>query len=200
MIIAVMPLCLRTFGSVRTVASPRWQITASLVHTFCPLTTQPSSTRLGLGGNRRRIRAGAGLTEQLAPPQLTLEARPDQSLDLLGAAVLQQRRHHPFAESQAGFVQPVQGVLDDQLLDAVRGPSVRRRPVWLQITAARPEPLAVIGVGRLEFARKSSAAWRYCSALLGQVYRLAPAHAVASAARSPCPAAHPDRRRRPAGR
>ncbi|CNI62907.1 Uncharacterised protein [Mycobacterium tuberculosis] len=34
MIIAVMPLCLRTFGSVRTVASPRWQFTASLVHTF----------------------------------------------------------------------------------------------------------------------------------------------------------------------
>ena len=59
----------------------------------------------GLGGNRRRIRARARLTEQLAPPQLALEARPDQSVDLLGASVLQQRRHHPFAESEAGLVQ-----------------------------------------------------------------------------------------------
>ena len=73
----------------------------------------------------------------------------------------------------------VQGVLDDQLLDAVRSSSVRRRPVWLQIAAARPEPLAVIGVGRLEFGAEIQCGLAILLGALGQVYRLAPANAVA---------------------
>ena len=122
MIIAVMPLCLGAFGSVRTVASPRWQIAASLVHTFWPVTTQPPSTRCGLGGDRRGVRARARLAEQLAPPQFALEAGPEQPLDLFGAAVLQQRRHHPFAQPEAGLVEARERVLDDQLLDRCRPP------------------------------------------------------------------------------
>ena len=39
----VMPSCLGLSGSVRTVANPRLQNAAPLVHTFCPLTSQPPS-------------------------------------------------------------------------------------------------------------------------------------------------------------
>src|SRR5271167_2636698 len=47
-ITVVMPACLGTSGSVRTVASPRAQYCAPLVHTFCPLIFQPPSTRVAL--------------------------------------------------------------------------------------------------------------------------------------------------------
>ncbi len=46
MTIVVMPACFGASGLVRTVASPRWQYWAPLVHTFCPLTIQPPSTRV----------------------------------------------------------------------------------------------------------------------------------------------------------
>ncbi|COY74660.1 Uncharacterised protein [Mycobacterium tuberculosis] len=46
MITVVMPACLGASGSVRTVARPRAQYCAPLVHTFCPLIFQPPSTRV----------------------------------------------------------------------------------------------------------------------------------------------------------
>ena len=42
--IIVMPSCFGLSGSVRTVANPRLQYAAPLVHTFWPLTSQPPST------------------------------------------------------------------------------------------------------------------------------------------------------------
>ncbi|SHV55374.1 Uncharacterised protein [Mycobacteroides abscessus subsp. abscessus] len=46
--IIVTPACLGASGSVRTVARPHWQYWARLVHTFCPVTSQPPSTFLAL--------------------------------------------------------------------------------------------------------------------------------------------------------
>ena len=51
--------------------------------------------------------------------------------------------------------------------------------MWLQITAARPEPLAVVGVGRLKFGAEIQCGLAILLGVLGQVYRLAPANAVA---------------------
>ena len=44
--IVVIPACLGASGLVRTVARPRSQYWAPLVHTFCPFTIQPPSTRV----------------------------------------------------------------------------------------------------------------------------------------------------------
>src|SRR6201999_2491650 len=140
-----------------------------------PATVDPP----GPGSNRRRVRAGSRLAEQLAPPQVTLQARPDQSLDLFRATVLQQRWDHPFTEAKTGFVQTVQGVLDDELLDAVGGPAVRSGPIWLQITAARPEPLVIVARRRLQFWPQIQCGLALLFGASGQVDRRRSANAVA---------------------
>ena len=98
----VMPACFGASGLVRTVARPRWQCCAPLVHTFWPVISHPPSTRVALGADPRGVGARVGLAEQLAPHELALERRPDPPLDLVLGRVLDQREHDPTRDAVLG--------------------------------------------------------------------------------------------------
>src|SRR3984957_18022851 len=157
----VMPLCLGASGSVRTVARPRLADRASLVQTFWPPTRQPPSARTaravsgpgfrardppaavrpdGAGGDRRGVGARARLAEQLAPAQLTVEARPCPAVQLLAGAVPQQRRHDPGADTKLRAFRPRQLLLDDELLDRAGAPAVGGGPVREGVAGPREQP------------------------------------------------------------
>ena len=83
-------------GQQQPERSSRW---ASVVHTFCPLSTHSSPSRTAAGGEARHIRPRTRLAEQLAPDLLCREEGSQVALLLLiGAVGDDGGRHHPVAD------------------------------------------------------------------------------------------------------
>ena len=168
--IVVMPACFGASGLVRTVASPRWQYWAPLVHTFCPLTTQPPSTRVSPRRHRRRIGPGVGLAEQLAPDVLPHERLEDPALHLVRGGVLVHRHDVPPGDAEPGDLHPgrTELLVDHDLLDGAGGSTPGPGPVWdeqarlhqrlaLLGAAQPPDPLGIgphLGPHRLRLRRQ----------------------------------------------
>ena len=118
----VMPSCLGLSGSVRTVAKPRLQYAAPVVHTFWPLTSQPPSTLVA------RVRTPAA--SEPAPGSLNSwhhtyscsRLRADPALDLVGVGVLGERLDDPAADPVLRPPHAGGGELlvDHELLDRAR--------------------------------------------------------------------------------
>ncbi len=117
-----MPLCFGASGSVRARQMPHCARCARDVHTFCPVSFQPPFGANGFRAQRREVGARAGLAEQLAPDQLAAQRGGHEPLDLLGAAVLEDRRRRPPADHQ------------------IRAAPRRPRPAPGRSAAARPGP------------------------------------------------------------
>ena len=88
----VMPLCFTCSGSVRTSTMPKLATCASVVHTFWPLTTHSSPSRIARVDKPGDVGARAGLAEHLAPDLFAGEQRAQVALLLLVGAVRHDRR------------------------------------------------------------------------------------------------------------
>ena len=99
----------------------------------------------GLGAQCRQIRSGSGLTEQLAPDQLTAQRGRNESVDLLGRAVLEDGRHRPPADDQVGSRNTgcSEFGVDEQLLGRQCFATVGPRPVRRQQAIVRHRDLAL---------------------------------------------------------
>ena len=70
-----MPLCFGRSGSVRARHTPQCALCAADVHTFWPGELPTAFGPNGFRPQRRQIRPGAGLAEQLAPDELAAQRR-----------------------------------------------------------------------------------------------------------------------------
>ena len=134
--IVVMPACLGTSGSVRTVARPN----AGLVGAARPdlLAVAGASRRrpaMASGLHARRVGAGVGLAEQLAPDDLLVERGPHPAGDLVVGAVLDEREDDPAGDAVAGSP------------DARRDRTPPRSRAARSAPASRPVRLGPVGHG-----------------------------------------------------
>ena len=130
-ITVVMPACLRRLRigahggqAARAVVRPAGP---HLLPVDLPAAVHPG----GFGLDRRRVRAGVGLGEQLAPDLVFAQRLLDESLDLPIGSVLDEGQDHPSGDAVVRSLD-ARGpklLLDDQLLDRVGGPSPRLGPV-----------------------------------------------------------------------
>ena len=81
---------------------PRSALAAIDVHTFCPVSSQPPSTRTALVVSEARSRPGAGLAEHLAPRELAPQRRRHPPLLLGVGAVDDDRRQRPRPDREVG--------------------------------------------------------------------------------------------------
>ena len=90
----------------------------------------------GPGGDARRVGAGVGLAEQLAPDHLLLERGAHPAGDLVLGGVLDQREDHPAGDAVARLLDARRGelLLDHQLLDRPGVATPRRGPVRHHVT------------------------------------------------------------------
>ena len=126
-----MPLCFGASGSVRARHTPHCALCAADVHTFCPVSFQPPSARTAFVRSDARSEPAPGSLNSWHQIQLAAERRRHEPLDLLGAAVLEDRRRRPPADHQIGTLDAGGGQLpiDQQLLGRRGVAAVRPRPV-----------------------------------------------------------------------
>ena len=163
----VMPLCFGASGSVRARQTPQSaQCAARRPH----LLAGELPTTLGANGfhaQRREVGARAGLAEQLAPEQLTAQRGGHEPLDLLGAAVLEDRRRRPPADHQ------------------IRAAPRRPWPAPGRSAAARPDrPSRPYGVGQCGASSPASAS-AACRFSAGSAATSATAEAISGCRCSP---------------
>ena len=144
-----MPRCLGRPGSVRAIRIAQRARCALDVQTFWPSTIQsPASSRTRAGRQRRQVRTGSGLAEQLAPHLLAGPQRAQQTLLLLVGAVAQDGgRGHAEADADAAA---------GRCRGRRRPPARRPRP--LAGSAARPVRRAPRGSGPRRAPRRSGRA------------------------------------------
>ena len=129
-----MPLCFGASGSVRARQTPQCALCAADVHTFCPVSFQPPSARTAFVRSDARSDPAPGSLNSWHQMQFAAQGGGHEPLDLLGAAVLEDRRRRPPADHQIRPRHPGGGQLlvDQQLLGRRGVAAVRARPVRRQ--------------------------------------------------------------------
>ena len=118
MTMVVMPSCLGASGSVRIVASPKRGVVGAarpdLLAVDQPAAVDPGAPRL----DPRRVAAGVGLAEELAPDDLLAQRRQDPARHLVLGRVLDQRQDDPPGDRvlRAGHAGGRELLLDHELL------------------------------------------------------------------------------------
>ena len=178
MTIVVMPACFGASGFVRTVASPRWQYWAPLVHTFCPLTTQPPSTRVPRVVTAAASDPASGSLNSWHQTYSPISVLKTQRSTWSGCGVLVHRHDVPPGDAEPGHLHPgrTELLVDHDLLDGARGAAPGPGPVRDQQprlhqrlallgAAQRPDPLRLgphLGPDRLRLrgqVERDLAAW-----------------------------------------
>ncbi len=140
-----MPLCFGTSGFVRARQTPQCCLLRGRRPYLLPGQFPAAVGANGLHAQRRQIRAGAGLAEQLTPDDVTAQGGRHEPVHLLGRAVFEDRRRRPPTDDQVR-TRHAAGchLLIDQQLFGRRGADVRT-------AAASAAPAARVS---------ASAAWR----------------------------------------
>ena len=97
-----MPLCFGASGSVRARHTPQCALCAGDVHTFCPVSFQPPSARTAFVRSDARSEPAPGSLNSWHQNISPLSVGRHEPLDLLGRAVLEDRRRRPPADHQVG--------------------------------------------------------------------------------------------------
>ena len=137
-----MPACFGASGSVRTVARP-WRATcAPLVHTFCPLSSQPPSTRVARVRTPAASDPAAGSLNSWHQMTSWASADGTHRATCSGGPVLDQRQDDPAGDAVHRSLDPGGGelLLDHQLLDRRGVATPRLRPVRHRVARRRPAP------------------------------------------------------------
>ena len=145
------PRCLGTAVSVRARQIAQSASAASDVHTFCPVSRQPPSTRSARVRRDGQVRTGIGLAEQLAPGELTAQRRAGEAFLLGRGAVPQDGRHRPAGDRQirAGHAGPAAAPRRSSAAGrARRREAVRRAASAGRGSRRRPGPRAAPARGR----------------------------------------------------
>ena len=101
----VMPLCLGLSGEVRVMISPMSENCAPDVHTFWPVSTHSSPSRIARGLDAGEVGARDRLGEQLAADDVAAPQRAEVALADFGDAVGEDRgRDHAEADDERRLV------------------------------------------------------------------------------------------------
>ena len=146
-----MPSCLGASGSVRARQMAQSASSAMVVHTFWPVIDQPPSTRVGPGGERGQVAAGAGLAEHLAPRELAPQRRAHEPLLLARRAVADDGGQHPARHLEVGGGAPRPPTAPASITSCSTGDGVappRPGPVGHEVAARRPARARQLGRSR----------------------------------------------------
>ena len=151
-----MPLCLGASGSVRARQTPHCAQSARDVHTFCPVSFQPPSARTAFMRSEARSDPAPGSLNSWHQNTSPRSVGRQESLDLLAAAVLENRWGGPPSDHQVGTCHTGLGhlLIDQQLFGGPGLPAVRPRPVRCQQPVGQPTFCSRRAVRRLRLPRK----------------------------------------------